>query len=333
MNPTNPFKILSIDGGGIKGLYSSTILQHFEEHFNCRLHKTFDMVCGTSTGGLIALGIAQGTPVEKLSTLYRTKGKHIFPVQGRLRRKLSRLTGLEKRWIQQLLWFGKYSAAPLKNELEALFKERTLGDTSVHLCIPAFCITNGLPRVFKNDHHDLTRDNALSLVDVALATTAAPTYLPIHAIQQENDRQYIDGGVWANNPTQVGYLEALRYFINETDGYDGIEILSVSSITHLEAQQIGWRKQRSFLGWNSKLLNAMMAGQSAGVHYAMSTIARQSQGMVTYERIDSPVFSATQQPELSLDITHDNALKEIVSAGEMQAVMLEKEDRIKKFFN
>ena len=73
------FKILSVDGGGIKGLYSSTILEHFEEKYNCSISDHFDMLCGTSTGGLIALALSLGIPAKKISEFYKEKGGVIFP--------------------------------------------------------------------------------------------------------------------------------------------------------------------------------------------------------------------------------------------------------------
>ncbi len=73
------FKVLSIDGGGIKGLYSSRILEHFEDKFECHIAEYFDLICGTSTGGLIALGLSLHIPVQQISDLYCKQGKEIFP--------------------------------------------------------------------------------------------------------------------------------------------------------------------------------------------------------------------------------------------------------------
>ena len=76
---SDTFKVLSIDGGGIKGLYSSRILEHFENRFNCHIADYFDLICGTSTGGLIALGLSLDIPVGQISNLYSMRGKQIFP--------------------------------------------------------------------------------------------------------------------------------------------------------------------------------------------------------------------------------------------------------------
>ena len=81
------FKILSIDGGGIKGLYSSTIIERLENKFNCQISDYFDMLCGTSTGGLIALALSLGKPATEISDFYIKYGKEIFPHQSKIKGK------------------------------------------------------------------------------------------------------------------------------------------------------------------------------------------------------------------------------------------------------
>ena len=104
------FKILSIDGGGIKGLYSSKILEHFEDNFNCQISDYFDMICGTSTGGIIALSLALKKKATEISELYEKKGSIIFPKQNRI-----------KAFYNQLLGKGKYQDNELKTVLEETF--------------------------------------------------------------------------------------------------------------------------------------------------------------------------------------------------------------------
>ena len=119
------FKILSIDGGGIKGLYSSRILERFESTFDCRIADYFDLVCGTSTGGLIALGISLNIPVREISEFYFTKGKKIFS------RRDARLS-----LFKQIFLRGKYDGKGLKQALVEIFGNRVLADSNCLLCIP-----------------------------------------------------------------------------------------------------------------------------------------------------------------------------------------------------
>jgi patatin-like phospholipase/acyl hydrolase len=198
------FKILSIDGGGIKGLYSSTILQILEERYNCKTYDCFDMLCGTSTGGLIALALSAGKTAKEISDMYVYHGASIFPQKW-------------NRFLKQIFGGGKYTNNFLQNHLNSFFGDKTLNDSEKLLCIPAFNYTESVPCVFKFDHKEgnLAKDKSIKYVDVALATSAAPTYFPIYEIEALN-KQYIDGGVWANNPALVGVIEALCYFLSIT---------------------------------------------------------------------------------------------------------------------
>ncbi len=108
------FKILSIDGGGIKGLYSARVLQKIEQKYNCHLADYFDMICGTSTGGLIALALSLKKKTKDIADFYAANGSEIFPYTS----KLSRLYALFK----QTIWGGKYSDKVLKQKLKGVFR-------------------------------------------------------------------------------------------------------------------------------------------------------------------------------------------------------------------
>lgn len=122
------FKILCVDGGGIKGLYSSTILEHLEQRFG-PISDYFDMICGTSTGGLIALCLALKIPATEISKIYEEHGGIIFP-------KRTLLGGI----IRQTFWKGKYSDQPLKQVLNAVFEEKTVNDLQNLICIPSYSL-------------------------------------------------------------------------------------------------------------------------------------------------------------------------------------------------
>ena len=258
MKEGKAFKILSIDGGGIKGLYSASILNRLEEKVGKKSGDCFDMICGTSTGGLIALGLASGKNANDLVDLYNLKGNKIFPTS-----KYRFLRFFQQKWktAKQVLFWGKFSAKPLTCILKETFKTKTLGQLNNLVCIPSFNLTSGMPRVFKYPHKEggFFRDKNIPLVDAALATSAAPTYLPIH---DYDNTLYVDGGVWANNPTQCGLLEAIDYFVGEDKEYSHVEILSIASISQASGWSSGVRKRRSFIGWKSKLIQTSMDGQA-----------------------------------------------------------------------
>ncbi|MFT6443066.1 MAG: patatin-like phospholipase/acyl hydrolase, partial [Salibacteraceae bacterium] len=206
----NKFKILSIDGGGVKGLYSATILKEFEQTLRSekgddkRIVDYFDLICGTSTGGLIALALSLRIPTETICAFYEIHGPKIF-------RYSDGLIPL----LRQTLFRGKYSDKKMKIALKEIFNEKKIGESECLLCIPTYDFTQGTYEIFKFDHPEgrLKRDNVLSAIDVALATSAAPTYFPIAEVELHNHKQYVDGGVWANNPSVIGFTEAIRHFV------------------------------------------------------------------------------------------------------------------------
>ena len=164
------FKVLSIDGGGIKGIYSAKILEEIEKEFNSSIVEYFDLICGTSTGGLIALALSLKIPVSEMVSLYENFGSLIF----------NKPKGL-KRYYRQLIKGGKYDNEILKNKLKEIFRTSRISDSQCLLCIQSYNLTEGRPFIFKYDHNEggLRRDNDTLYVDVALATSAAPTFFPV----------------------------------------------------------------------------------------------------------------------------------------------------------
>lgn len=323
------FKILSIDGGGIKGLYSATILKEFEEKFNCQISDYFDMICGTSTGGLIALALALKIPAKEICDFYELEGPKIFPNSTSVNlgnKKISR------RFMMQLIKGGKYSDKPLKNALTNIFKENKIGDSNNLLCIPSYTITEARPFIFKYDHTILDRDNGALMVDVALATSAAPTYFPMAEIPFYNNKQFIDGGVWANNPTLVGLLEALTYFVGKDKEYNKLKILSISSLSITGGQPTGLKRERSFLNWGNDLFETSFTGQSLFSDFFMSKIKTISDIDIDYERIPSVSVARDQESLIQLDVATKKALDLIKGKGRDQADIYKKLPEIIAFF-
>lgn len=326
------FKILSIDGGGIKGLYSASILKKFEEKFNCKTSNHFDMICGTSTGGLIALALSLKIPAKKICEFYEKKGQIIFPSQKKI--KIPFLGIIDYGFFKQILKGGKYSDVGLKESLNEIFGNKKIKDSNNLLCIPTYSMTEAKPKVFKYDHSqgDLSRDNSTPMVDVALATSAAPTYFPIAEIECFNNEQFIDGGVWANNPTLVGLLEALNYFVGQSKEYDSIEILSLSSLSITGGNKTGLKRERSFKDWGSELFETSMNGQSYFSDFFLSKITEIYDVKIKYIRIPSVKVSKQQESLIQLDIATKEAFELMKIKANDQALVYEKIDDIKKMF-
>lgn len=204
--PDKPFRILSIDGGGIRGILPAALLTEFENRYlGGRSAGTyFDMIAGTSTGGIIALGLSIGMSASEILKLYLDHGEAIFPPIRPPFRKLK--SGL--RFLHSLARY-QYERQPLERELRKLFGDRQLGEARTRLCIPAF---DGFTEVhiFKTPHHpDFKLDWREEMVTVALATSAAPTFFSVY---KNGDRRFADGGVWANNPVMVALVDALSCY-------------------------------------------------------------------------------------------------------------------------
>lgn len=186
------FQVLSIDGGGLRGIFAASVLEMLARDFKTDVVSHFDLIVGTSTGGLIALALAAGHPPREILDFYLKNGQKIFPrtPTARIRRAVR-----------------PYDPDPLRQALESIFGDARLGDSSTRLVIPAFDLTSNDVYLFRTPHSPrLRRDERETMVNVALATTAAPTFFP--AFRMEGLR-LIDGGIWANNPTMVGVVEAL----------------------------------------------------------------------------------------------------------------------------
>jgi len=324
-----PFKILSIDGGGIKGLYSASVLARLEEKAGVKSGDCFDMICGTSTGGLIALGLANEMSADDLVKLYLEDGKQIFPTAE----------NRQLRWIQrkivqvatQTFFWGKFRNKNLKNILDRTFGDTTLGQLKNLVIIPSFNLTSGMPRIFKFPHKegDYSMDKNIKLVDAALATSAAPTYFPIHSI---DDTLFIDGGVWANNPSLCGLLEAIKFFVGEDKEYSHVEILSIASISQASGWPSGVRKKRSFIGWREKLIQTSMDGQAYFTHFFLDTAIHRLDPNSKYVRIESPKLSPDQMKVLAMDRADKNVLSTLKSLGNQDGYTATNNTEIMKFF-
>ena len=317
------FKVLSIDGGGIKGLYSARILEDFEERFNSRIADYFDLICGTSTGGLIALGLSLNIPVAQISNLYAKRGKQIFPQRNRF---LSSM--------KQLFLRSKYSNSALKTALEEMFGERTLSDSRCLLCIPAFSLTDGRPFIFKYDHSEgnLRRDGKTKYVDIGLATSAAPGYLPIVTINTYDRKQFIDGGIYANNPTLIGAIEALRYFVGSGKKFQKLMVMSIGSLEPNPGRRFIAKHHRSVIDWNQDLITTFFEGQAYLTSYFVDTLANHCDSPFDYIRIPGAPLSSEQAKIINLDNSSTEALDLMSQLGKDQGLLWGKKPEISMFF-
>ena len=215
------FRILSIDGGGIRGVFPAAALAALERTYTGgrSVADYFDLIAGTSTGGILALGLGARLSAAKLLDLYAARGCEIFrPFPNN---PLGRL----RAWLRDQRQYARYSydSEALRRLLTEQLGDRLFGESRSRLCIPAFDGRHGEVFVFKTPHNrDYKTDRFELMVNVALATAAAPTYFrPLEL----GGYTLVDGGVWAINPVMLAVIEALICFdVNR----DQIDVLSLS---------------------------------------------------------------------------------------------------------
>ncbi|MFM4809568.1 patatin-like phospholipase family protein [Aeromonas hydrophila] len=245
------YRILSLDGGGLRGLITAKILERLnEEESIAGWLDSVDLVAGTSTGGIIALGLSAGKSPNDLANLYMEKGRRIFDdsVFDNVR-DLGKTIGAD------------YSNQNLKSELRDFFGGIKLNELQKKVVIPAFDLDNKSvsidrtwkPKIFHNFSGVDSDGNSLAS-DVALYTSSAPTYFP-------SADGFIDGGVYANNPSIVALAQAVssRNNIEEKVHLDDIVMLSIGtgvSFQYIKGDTLDW----GYSQWAKPLLDVLMDG-------------------------------------------------------------------------
>ena len=203
------FRILSIDGGGFRGVYASHILARIEQEYGLDLCDHFQMIAGTSTGSIIAAGLACGMRACDIVEFYEKHGAQIFP------RQLTPCFGLLR---------SRYRNKYLHSILEDVLGDRTLGQITTPLILPATDIGNGCVHVFKSAYdRGFVRDRGVLVRDAVLASCSAPTYFdPL----QVDEYLLADGGLWANSPSLVAVIDAKRRL---GKGLDTLKVFSIGT--------------------------------------------------------------------------------------------------------
>ncbi len=254
------YRVLAIDGGGIRGIVTTILLQRIvstpglENFFDAT-----DLMAGTSSGGLIALGIAHQVNLAELRDLFVSSGPKIF----------------DDSWLDDLVDLGKlrgadYSITPLRRDLMRLFGSATLGQLKKRVLIPSFDLDNEDPhrRTWKPKlfHNFTGRDNDRSapVYKVGLYTSAAPTYFP-------SVDGYIDGGVYAGNPSMCALAQTQDRRYRPTPSLDKITLFSMGTGTSLQFIK-GRSHDWGYVQWVKPLLNLMLDGPAGIADYQCQQI-------------------------------------------------------------
>ena len=191
------YRILSLSGGGIRGIFQAVYLRLLAERLKAPIHEVFDLIAGTSTGAIIAAGLAIGADAGRAESLFRAWGPKIFA----------------RRWFSPVRRGARYSAEPLRKALESFYKDAKLDNCHTELAITGTVLEHFKCRVFSHLREGDTVnefDRKLSLAEVVLASCAAPTFFPPARLHGE-ERTFVDGGLWANAPLLVAVIYAHKY--------------------------------------------------------------------------------------------------------------------------
>lgn len=325
-----PYRVLSLDGGGMRGIYTGAFLARLTDQFArirgesaLDLGRGFDLITGTSTGAIVGCALAVGRPMTEIVGLYREHGPKIFP---------HRISG-KRSAIYRATQGSRYVRAGDKALREAL--EGVLGDTTmldifkgrgISVSIPAVLMSEHRAWVFKKTPRSGVRDDHYPLVDVCMASSAAPIYRSLAAIDDPNtpdgpQQVFADGGLWANNPIMVGLVDALTIASPDRP----IEIFSLGTCPRPEGDHLNAETaHRSMLDWS---LGADVAPLSISAQeFAFDHMARLLANAISNcgrsirrVRFPNKPVPASMMPYLALDDTRPEAMDRLVGQAHTDA--------------
>lgn len=330
-------KILSLNGGGVRGLFTINVLAEIEriieqntDQKNIKVGDYFDLIVGTSIGGILALGLASGKSARELEAVFRVQAPKIFPSKA----------WLVTQWRAAVS--VRYHSKPLFDAVTSMIgDEVTFNDLTRRVMLPAVNLSTGKPQFFKTPHNPMfNRDGRLTLIDAAMATSAAPTYFTPHYCK-DLDAYFADGGLVANNPSFIALHEVLRDMRSDFPDVtvSDIKILNVGTLGEeytVSPTALESTSNNGYLGlWGlgeRLVLTTMTANQQ--LHKAMLIRELSSHNVLdNYVSLDDAVPN-----EAASDITLDNAsvssLRNLASRGKQLATNeFTKNHRLRAFFD
>jgi len=289
------FRVLSLDGGGVRGYLTIKILENIEKHLNKKegndkpLGERFDLIVGTSTGAIIGGLLAIGKSAEDIRKLYENDIPIIFGKD------------MKRNKISSFIW-SKYKPNALVSKANDYFGTMTFQDVKTDLIVTSVDITNMKPRFNKSDFSDENDSRSSErLAKAIVASSSAPVYFPV-ARDLEHSDYLIDGGLVANNPSMVAMIDALKFNRKSKRGTDipkslnNILLLSIGTGEQsevpfdlkplLNASGFDWLIQFPLgqYGLSTPLIDILMATQARMAEYQAKTLLETSSGV--YKRIN-----------------------------------------------
>jgi patatin-like phospholipase/acyl hydrolase len=322
------FKILSLDGGGLRGLAELIILKRIEDITGKKIHELFDLIVGTSTGGIIACGLTASRngktilTVDKLIDLYHANGTKIFPKQD---------TWLKKKYRGiRSIFLPKYKKNGLEDQLLEYFGDIRLSEVIKPVIITSYDIIHNEIIMFKSRR---TNEYGLDLPlkDVCRATSAAPVYLSPFEFNYNNvDRVLVDGGIYINNPAMAAVADTLRYKYGNPDiSVEDIQLLSLGTGFHSE--KLGYKrkwwhrpiKKWGALNWAVPISTVMLQASAKCVEYEC--------GQLPLDKFLRLQFMIDEEDRSEMDDSREETLRYIINCVNDQ-ILNKHLDEIKDFF-
>jgi uncharacterized protein len=283
------FKVLSIDGGGIRGIIPAMLLAEIEHHSGKSIAEMFDLIAGTSTGGILALGLTKpgldGGPeysAKKLIDLYENEGEQIFSLPA---------------WDQGTPVGGlaeeKYPSEGIEEVAKMYFQEVWLAEALTRVFVTSYDIEERIPWFFRSDRAEGEPDYNFLMREVARATCATPTYfkpLQLRWGPHGEGGAFIDGGVFANNPAMCAYVEA-RKILDEQgrSSPEETDFLVVSLGTGELIRSLPYEEVQSWglLAWARPVIDVAFDGVSATVDFQLEELLSRKDGVRRYYRFQT----------------------------------------------
>ena len=342
MSDRKTFNVLSIDGGGIRGIIPAMVLAKIESETGRRICELFDLIAGTSTGGILALALTKPDPnlsdsdadpqpeytAERLVSFYQDRGRDIF--DRSVVRRIP-LIGFLGGLFDEL-----YSSDGIEDVLEEYFGSACLRDALTSVLIPSYDMQGtrryweadagapfrpesrrdqgGSPRFFKSDKATCSSHENYLMRDVARATSAAPTYFEPHKVRFDVSdailyETLVDGGIFANNPAMCAYAEARRK-INESSCNK--EILLVSLGTGELTKELNYHEAKDWgkVSWVQPLFRMIFDGASDTVNYQLRQLLGNGSDERAYYRFQ-PVLTEGKDAMDDVSLTNLTSLRSV----------------------
>ena len=306
----SPFRILSIDGGGIRGLIPALVLAEFERQTGRAIADCFDLIAGTSTGGILALGLAKpgedGRPrysAQDLADLYQQEGARIF--DGNIWRRLTNPMGLR---------VAKYPSDGIEAVLQQHFGETRLKDALAEVLVTAYDLEKRAAFFYRRRRAREDARYDVPMRVAARATSAAPTYFEPALVQWPTERDVlVDGGVFANNPAMCAYAEAWQTLAQEGRTADDILLVSLGTGLYTKPYRYEDAKGWGVAGWAKPVLDVIFDGVADTVDYQLRQLLPALEGAAPrYHRFQTDLDAGLSE----MDDTSPQHLEGLYRAAE-----------------